>query len=601
MTRLPIAAFATLAVATVGAFFVTQHLKVTTPLVAGSPAPAPAWINPVDGKVCNGVDHRRTFVSFYLLHRSDDVDVYVVDQSGTIVRTVALGRHMRRDVRKPDGVFSWNGREDNGQVAPDGSYYFRVALIHQGRTVTISNSSGPEPITVRTIPPRPVVTDVSPSLIPRNGDSHVTIHYTGNKQTAGLVQIYRTDVPGDPRVKQFRVAYNSHTAIWDGKIAQKPAPPGTYLVGFSATDKACNTGHFPIVMPPAPGTTPRAGVTVRYIAAQPPLRPVPAGSLATVYVDARQQPYRWALRRVGSKTIVAKGSGSSFTLNVRLPAGRAGMYQLALRAGGYRTVVPVVASVPAVSHQPRVLVVLPALTWQGLNPVDDNGDGLPNTLDAGGPITLNRPFAGFPAGAVDEAGILAYLDDSHRSYDVTTDIGLLQGFGPTLEGHSGVILAGSERWLPTSLQSTLRAYVENGGNVASFGTDSLRRSVTVHGERAFRPTQPSAIDALGAQPGPVVVHSAGLITVIPPDRLGIFSQTSGAFPGFDSYQPIRSVAAPGQIESKAGATTNAPSIVGYRLGRGVVVDVGLVGFGSKLAHNVDAQELVDGIWKLLSE
>jgi FlgD Ig-like domain len=600
LTRLPTVAFATLAVATVAAFFVTQHLKVTTPLIAGSPAPAPSWINPVDGTVCRGVDHRRVLVSFYLLHRSDDVDVYVVDQTGAIVRTVAVGRHMRQGVRKPDGVFSWNGREDNGQVAPDGTYYFRVALIHQGRTVDISNQTGArEPITVRTIPPRPVVTSVSPSLIPQANSTDVQIHYSGTENRAATVQIYRTDLPGAPRVKQFRAG--RHTAVWDGNIDQRPAPPGTYLVGVSVTDPACNTGRFPIVIPPAPGTTPHTGVTVRYIAAEPPLRPVPAGSVATVYVDARQQPYRWALRRAGSKAIIARGTGSSFTLSLRLPAGRAGMFQLALRAGVDRTVVPIVASVPAVTHQPRVLVVLPALTWQGLNPVDDGGDGLPNTLEAGGPIALNRPLAnGFPAGAVDVAGLLAYLDKTHRSYDATTDIGLLQGFGPTLQGHSGVILAGSERWLPASLQSTLRAYVDNGGNVVSLGIDSLRRSVTVQGARAFHPTPPSAVDALGARPGPLVAHSSGLITVIPPDRLGIFSQTSGAFPGFDSYQPIRSVAAPGQVESRAGATTGAPSIVGYRLGRGVVVDVGLVGFGSRLAHNVDAQELVDGLWKLLS-
>ena len=89
------------------------------------------------------------FVSFYLLHRSDDVDVYIVDQTGTIVRTIALGRHMRRKVRTPDGVFTWNGRNDNGSVVPDGDYYIRVALIHQGRTVEISNSAGPEPVTVR--------------------------------------------------------------------------------------------------------------------------------------------------------------------------------------------------------------------------------------------------------------------------------------------------------------------------------------------------------------------------------------------------------------------------------------------------------------------
>jgi hypothetical protein len=600
VSRLPVVAFVTLAVATVGAFFVTQHLKVTTPLISGFPAPAPSWINPADGATCDGVNHRRTFVSFYLQHRSDDVDVYIVDQSGTIVRTIATGRHMRRGVRKPDGLFSWNGREDNGQVAPDGVYYFRVALIHQGRTADISNQNGPEPITVRTIPPRPQVTSVTPSLIPQ-GDQGVTIRYTGNQHRGPTIKLYRTDLPGDPVVKQFRAAGGARSAVWDGKINQQPAPAGTYLVGMEVTDQACNTGHFPLVVPPVPGTTPHAGVSVRYLAAQPPLRPVPAGSIATVYVDARQQRYRWALRRAGAKKVVAHGATTSFTLNLKVPSGPAGMYELALRAGAYRSVVPIVASVPAVTHQPRVLVVLPALTWQGSNPVDDNGDGLPNTLEAGDSIALNRPLAnGFPAGGVDEASLLAYLDKTQRAYDLTTDVGLVSGFGPSLAGHTGVVLAGSLRWLPGTLASTLRAYVENGGHIVSLGTDSMLRSVTIQGQRAVRPTKPSSTDPLGARPGPVVAHSSALITVIR-DGLGIFAKTSGAFPGFHSYQLIRSVAAPGAVASEAGATTNSPSIVGYRLGHGTVVDIGLIGFGASLVHNnVDAQELTNSLWQMLS-
>jgi hypothetical protein len=284
-----------------------------------------------------------------------------------------------------------------------------------------------------------------------------------------------------------------------------------------------------------------------------------------------------------------------------VPSGPAGLYELALRTGPYRSLVPIVASVPAVTHQPRVLVVLPALTWQGLNPVDDNGDGLPNTLEAGDSIALNRPLAnGFPAGGVDEASLLAYLDKTHRAYDLTTDVGLVSGFGPSLAGHTGVVLAGSLRWLPGTLASTLRAYVENGGHVMSLGTDSMLRSVTVQGERAVRPSKPTSTDPLGARPGPVVANSDALVTVIR-DGLGIFAKTSGAFPGFHSYQSIRSVAAPGEVASEAGATTNAPSIVGYRLGRGTVVDIGLIGFGSSLVHNnVDAQELTNSLWQMLS-
>ena len=300
MSKLPVIAFASLAVATVGAFFVTQHLKVTTPLISGFPAPAPSWINPVDGKVCGGVSHKKMFVSFYLQHRSDDVDVYVVDQAARSSARSPRAGTCAAACATPDGVFSWNGREDNGQVAPDGVYYIRVALIHQGRTADISNQAGPLPVTVRTIPPRPKVTGVSPSLIPQ-GDRPVTIHYTGNQHQGTTILLYRTDLPGAPMVKSFRTAGGARSAVWDGKIHGRPAPAGTYLVGLEVTDRACNTGRFPLVVPPAPGTTPHAGVTVRYLAAEPPLRPVPAGSDTTVYVDARQQPYRWALRRAGSQ------------------------------------------------------------------------------------------------------------------------------------------------------------------------------------------------------------------------------------------------------------------------------------------------------------
>ena len=46
MSRLPLTAFGALIVATVAAFFVTQHLKVSTPLIAGFPHPSPSAISP---------------------------------------------------------------------------------------------------------------------------------------------------------------------------------------------------------------------------------------------------------------------------------------------------------------------------------------------------------------------------------------------------------------------------------------------------------------------------------------------------------------------------------------------------------------------------
>jgi hypothetical protein len=81
------------------------------------------------------------------------------------------------------------------------------------------------------------------------------------------------------------------------------------------------------------------------------------------------------------------------------------------------------------------------------------------------------------------------------------------------------------------------------------------------------------------------------------DGLGIFTSTSGAFPGFNAYEPIAPAVPP---LSAAGPTTNSLAIAGYKYGNGFVVDVGLVGFGSSLRHNVDAQELVNRLWTVLS-
>jgi hypothetical protein len=593
VSRLPIAAFGALVVATIAAFFVTQHLKVSTPLIAGDPRPFPAYINP-NGTGCGGFN-RYTRFSFYLLHRADDVAVYVVDQSGNIIRTLATGRQMRRGVREPDGNFPWDGREDSGRIAPDGTYYFRISLLQQGRTIELTKT----PVVVKTTPPRPVVTSVTPNLIPQRGE--VAIRYRGNENRGGTVQLYRTDLPGGPRlVKTFGLPFYGSVARWDGTIKRRPAPAGTYLVSVDVTDKACNTGRFPAAIPPPPGSTPHAGITVRYLAAQPPLQPSPAGSSPIVYVDARHHAYRWSLGQVGARKPLSSGFTRDFVLRVRLPARHPGLYELSLRSGRDQTSVPLVAEAAGPARGARVLVVLPSLTWQGLNPVDDNGDGIPDTLDGGGPISLSRPLAdGLPAGVSDEAQFLAYLNKAHLGYDLTTDLGLLDGVGPSLPGHRAVVLAGSERWLPAGVGAALRSYVQGGGHVLSLGIDSLRRAVTVEGAVALDPTAPGSADTLGARVGPLVSHNHDLITVIR-DQLGIFSGTSGALDGFASYQPFSGVSAPGAISSSAGTTETNPAIIGYQLGRGVVVDIGLPGFGSSLSRNVDAQELVNRLWAVLS-
>jgi hypothetical protein len=259
-SRLSTSAFAVLVVATIGAFFVTQHLKVTTPLIAGYPSFVPGVINPAHPTRCGKYDTGSATISFYLQHSSDTADVYVVSNAtGEIVDTLAIGRHMRTYKRFPDGVFHWDGRESNRQLAPDGTYYLRVALIHQGRTIDLTQA----PVKIKTVPPRPVITSVTPTQIPTaSGSARVTIRYRGNENRGGTILIYRADMAGGLRlVKTFLTPWKGQTAVWDGTIHQRPAPAGSYLIGLEVTDAACNTGRFPAQIPPAPGT-PDTTVTV---------------------------------------------------------------------------------------------------------------------------------------------------------------------------------------------------------------------------------------------------------------------------------------------------------------------------------------------------
>ena len=248
MRRLPVGAFVALVIATVGAFFVVQHLKVATPLLTGYPRPFPATINPIDGGRCTVatpsgkrmVSFKRMQVSFYLLNRTDDVDVYIEDADGAIVRQIADGVRMRVGRRHS---FGWDGRRADGTVVPDGEYYIHVLLIHQSRSVEIANQNtgAAEPVTVSTVAPDLRVTGVSPTTLTPMGK--VMIHYAGNAGIRPQVLIYRLGAGGRLRlVKSYAATAKQGTSIWNGTVAGgAPAPAGRYLISLRMVDRTCNT------------------------------------------------------------------------------------------------------------------------------------------------------------------------------------------------------------------------------------------------------------------------------------------------------------------------------------------------------------------------
>jgi hypothetical protein len=270
--RLGVIAFIALAGLTVAAFFVTQALKVSLPLINGFPAPVPSTINPIAGGTCRvrnpkgrlvPVSFRAMRISFYLQNRGDVVDVAIADRAGQIVRTLPGSGRFLRVLRRR--TFVWNGRGRDGRVVPDGRYEIQVTLARQDRTVTIANAEGAvEYVTVQTSPPALAITSITPRVIAAStgtGTGGATIHFTGNQGLRPRVLVLRLAGPGPPRlVKSYAATSVAGHSTWNGTSrGGRPAKPGRYLIALRLTDRTCQTITTPETVARAPG----AVVTVR--------------------------------------------------------------------------------------------------------------------------------------------------------------------------------------------------------------------------------------------------------------------------------------------------------------------------------------------------
>ncbi len=587
--------FALLVVATFGAFFVAQQLKSSPPRVQDLFA-TPFFSPNRDGRF----DRARMSLR---LKRTDDVTAIVVDRGGDEIRTLTDNEPLRAGERLR---LVWDGNDDARRAVPDGTYRIRLSLRRQGRSILI-----PRNIDKDTKPPLVRVTSIGPEkapgpeLVPRADRKPAKVNFRAPGRRREIL-VFRTDVrPLRPVFdKPVRLADDATSWTWNGTVDGRRVAAGTYVVVVRARDRAGNIGASTAIPPrmeygrPLPG---RGGITVRYLRAQGPAAPVGAGEQALVAVDSPRERFTWTVRRVGDRSIRKRGRGSR-TRVVRFgaPGGKSGLYLFEVRTRTRRTATPLVVQ----SQQAHgVLVVLPVTTWQGLNPVDDDGDGRPNTLTAGLPVRLGRPFVkdGVPAQVRrHEALLLAALDRGRRRYDITTDVALARGEGPKLADHRGVILAGDARWLDGRVARALRDFVRDGGNLLSVGTRSLRRSVTqTAGGRAISPTLPTTRDLFGARLAPIAREPVTLVNVT--DEIDLFSGTTGQFGGLDAFEQTLDVTGGTEAIAAAAATQDGARqvIVASRFGKGLVIRPGLPAFSTSLKDNSQLAELLDRIWTLL--
>lgn len=572
--------FAVLLLATGSAFLFANQLKS-----------APADIKVVKRNQFfspNGDGRRDTEPIVFTIDERGSASVDIVDADGTQIRRIEEEIALRAGKRHR---VVWDGRDDNGEVAPDGEYKMRL-ILGEGRSLL-----APRPFFLDTDPPDPEVTlaGEAPNTIVTPGTA---VDFTTNPEEEVRLPpeftVLRTDVSPAREVATIPGERDRADYTWDGDTsAGVPAPPGTYLIQITAYDRAQNATTVPPL--PIDGPVPgRAGITVRRVAVQPPARSVPTGAPVNVRVDARGQAFEWSLRRLGEPEKVADGSRPAGKTNVLFdaPTGRGGVYLFEVRVGETIGRAPIAVRSRADND---LLVVLPMITWLGRSPVDQSGDGVPDVFGRGGVVRFPRPFA-YPAGsppelARDVAPLLERLEELEIDFDLATDVDL--AFDAPLTDGQGVLFPATARWTTRTVAKRLREFVDGGGRVAVFGPSALTATVTVADSALSRPTPPTEVDAFGGRLGAVRALEAGTpLTVTADDpSLGLLEGFSGRLDGFTRVEELEATGG-GDVVAGVGeeSTDLLPALSAVRTGDGLVIRVGLPEWGRQLSSGSAAVE-----------
>jgi hypothetical protein len=292
----PAALVAALLVATAAAFVVTEKLKLTPSPILGT------RVDKLFSPVCDCSTNSATIR--FRLRRSDRVGIEIIRGGHDVVRRLIV------DQAAPRGLFSavWDGRDDAGQVVPDGTYRPRVRLSRQRRTIVL-----PNPIQVDTKPPQ-VEIAIAPTVFSPDGDGRADrVLVTYHTSEPARVSLY---VDGVRRALK-RGSKADGVVPWSGRVSGKALPTGAYALSIGVEDLAGNGGL---------RTGPRQ-VVLRFIALGRKRIVAGAGRRFALFVSADSKLVEWHLAgRVGT----AKPG----TLHLRAPKAP-GRYTLVVREHGH--------------------------------------------------------------------------------------------------------------------------------------------------------------------------------------------------------------------------------------------------------------------------
>lgn len=281
---------------TTAAFSVTQSLKLER-----SPVTGPRF-DKIFAPTCHcGTD---TAQLSFRLRRPDRVDAVLVDGKGDPVRTLAS------DLPRPRGrvTFLWNGRNEEGEVVPDGRYRLRVHLRQSRRTILI-----PTPVKVDTDPPGIRILRTTEPVLSPDGDrrhDRFSIFYRTGEQARPVLLV------DGKRASRGRFSPPGRTRFdWHGRVLGQPRPPGKYLLSLRVVDRAGNS---------SPQAEPVL-VRLRYVEIVGGSLTAARGGTIRVRVDTDAEAFRWSISRRG--TLLLAGRSAPPRVAIKLPERlRAGRY-----------------------------------------------------------------------------------------------------------------------------------------------------------------------------------------------------------------------------------------------------------------------------------
>jgi hypothetical protein len=283
LSRLPqILLVVVLLAATAAAFAVTERLKLERSPITGT------RVDKVFSPVCECA--RDVAVISFRLRKPGKVTVDVLDSSGHSVRTLVR----RREERAGRVSYTWDGRDEDGAVVPEGSYRPRVVLAEHGRTIVL-----PNPIRVDTTRPTIRLVRLFPRVFSPDGDGRrdrVTARYEVDERAQALML-----VDGRRRVaSRFRPLEGK--LVWFGRMDGRPVRPGSYGIRLRAIDRAGNRS----------ASTREIPIRVRFVELRRGRIEAVAGRRFSVGVSSDAPTYRWLFAG-------RRGIGRSEILRLRAP------------------------------------------------------------------------------------------------------------------------------------------------------------------------------------------------------------------------------------------------------------------------------------------